>query len=154
MSWFGRMWSINTKAMTLPLVVLTCQIYRKEWLLKRLGTREGLIRPESGGAGGQAWSASRSMLHVLRITNRPTPMCGWSGAHTDSLAHLARQFDSDQRPLHPCTFKPRQPGIGTWKQNTSKTSSRLVKANPNFDQLLSKYVSDKDVPRGRSTKQP
>jgi hypothetical protein len=50
MSWFGRMWSINIKAMTLPLVVLACQIYRKEWLLERLRTREGLIRPEAPGS--------------------------------------------------------------------------------------------------------
>lgn len=60
----------------------------------------------------------------------------------------------DQRPQHLCTFKPQQLEVCMSKQNTFKASGRLVKADPTFGQLLSKYVTKNVVPRGQPTKQP
>jgi hypothetical protein len=106
------------------------------------------------GTRGQVRSDNRSKFHVLQIMDDPTPVLGQSRAQADSPVGSTEQFGSDQRPQHPCFFKPRQPEICTWKPNTSKTSSRLVKVIPAFDQLLSKYASKKAVRRGQPTKQP
>jgi hypothetical protein len=59
-----------------------------------------------------------------------------------------------QDPQQPHTFKPRRPEIGTWKTNTFKAAGRLVKSDPTFDQLLSKYVKKKAGPSDRPTKRP
>jgi hypothetical protein len=59
-----------------------------------------------------------------------------------------------QEPQQPRTFKPRRPEIDTWKTNTFKAASRLVKSGPTFDQLLSKYVKKKASPSDRPAKRP
>jgi hypothetical protein len=63
-------------------------------------------------------------------------------------------LSNDQRPQGPRAFKRRQSETGTPKQNSCKTSGRLVKVVYAFDQLLSKYTSKNVVPHGRPTKQP
>jgi hypothetical protein len=102
----------------------------------------------------QARLANRSNLPIPRIMNSPTSMIGQSRGHIGSVANSTGRFGSDQRPQRPRTFKPQQPKMGTWKPNSSKTSSRLVKDGTTFHQLLSKCVSKKVVPHGRPTKQP
>jgi hypothetical protein len=73
----------------------------------------------------------------------------------DSLARSRGRFDSAQEQ-RPHTFKHRCLEIGTWKANTFKASSRLVKASLTFDQLLSQYMkkkanqSDRPAKRARS----
>jgi hypothetical protein len=41
-----------------------------------------------------------------------------------------------------------------WKQNVAKAHSRLIEVDSTFDQLLSKYVDKKVVPRDCSAKRP
>jgi hypothetical protein len=47
---------------------------------------------------------------------------------------------------------PQRSKIGTRKQNTSKTSERLSRVDPTFDQLLAKYMKKKVVPHNRTIK--
>jgi hypothetical protein len=62
--------------------------------------------------------------------------------------------DNAKKPRRPRTSKPRQPEIGTWKTNTFKAAGQLVKPDPTFDQLLSKYVKKKADPSDRPARQP
>jgi hypothetical protein len=80
------------------------------------------------------------------IADGPAPTCRRSGAQTNGLANSAGQSTYNQRrqPLHEA--KKKTQGQSTY--------SRLVKADPAFDQLLSKNASKKIVPRDRSTKKP
>jgi hypothetical protein len=48
---------------------------------------------------------------------------------------------------------PQRSKIGTRRQNTSKTSNRLSRVDPTFNQLLAKYMKKKVVPHNRSIKQ-
>jgi hypothetical protein len=101
---------------------------------------------KSEDAGGQAQLMSQTHQTGPSIADGPAPTCGRSGAQTNGLANSAGQSTYDQRrqPLHEARKK-------TQGQNTY---SRLIKADPTFDQLLSKIASKKTVPRDRSTKKP
>jgi hypothetical protein len=90
---------------------------------------------KSGGAEGPAQLSSRALLPDLSITDCPT----------DS----AEQSPHDQRrqPLHKAKKETRE-------QSTYNIHGRLVKADPTFNQLLSKYVRKNTVLRDQQTKKP
>jgi hypothetical protein len=79
--------TIKAKAKTSSLVILARQIYHKKRLLGRLRTRR-LTSPEA--PGGQTQLRSQARQPDPSIADGPAPMCGRSGAQTDSLADLAR----------------------------------------------------------------
>jgi hypothetical protein len=80
------------------------------------------------------------------IVDGPVPTCGRSGAQINGPANSAGQSTYDQRrqPLHEARKKTQG----------QSTYSQLIKADPTFDQLLSKNASKRTVPRDRSTKKP
>jgi hypothetical protein len=83
---------------------------------------------KSGGARGHAQSSSQAKLPDSSIADYPTPLCGRFGAHTDGPADSAGQSAHGQR---------RQPPHKARKETQGQsTHSRLVKADPSFDQLL------------------
>jgi hypothetical protein len=94
-------------------------------------------------AGGQSQTGDRTWEPVLRIADGPVHRREQSGTSPDSLGHSNRRSGNAKEPRRPRTFKPRQPEIGTWKTNTFKVASRLVKSSPTFDQLLSKSLKKK-----------
>jgi hypothetical protein len=91
---------------------------------------------------------------VLRISDGPTHRRRRSGTTSDGPENSSGWSDHTQDPQRPRTFKPRRPEIGTWKTNTFKAAGRLVKSDPTFDQLLSKYVKKKADPSDRPAKRP
>jgi hypothetical protein len=91
---------------------------------------------------------------VLRIPDGPTHRRGRSGTTPNGPKNSSRRSGPTQDSQRPRTFKSRRPEIGTWKTNTFKAASRLVKTGPTFDQLLSKYVKKKVGPSDRPTKRP
>jgi hypothetical protein len=101
---------------------------------------------KSEDAGGQAQLMNQTHQPSPSIVDGPTLTCGQSGAQTNGPANSAGQSTYDQRrqPLHEARKKTQ--GRSTY--------SRLIKADPTFDQLLSKNASKKTVPRDRSTKKP
>jgi hypothetical protein len=103
---------------------------------------------KSGGTGGQAQLMNQARQPGLSITDGLAHTCGQSGAQTDGPANSAGQSAYGQRrqPPHK-TLK----GKETQGQNTY---GRLIKADPTFDQLLSKDTSKKTVLRDQSTKKP
>lgn len=82
----------------------------------------------------------------------PTGHRGWSRSLVDSPGSSHRQFGNTQRQQRPCTFKPRRPKIGTWKQNSAKAPGRLI--NKKVSQLLSKYANKKVGHHDQPTKRP
>jgi hypothetical protein len=103
---------------------------------------------KSGGTGGQAQLMSQARQPGLSITDGLAHTCGRSGAQTDGPANSAGQSAYGQRRQPPHrTFK----GKETQGQNTY---GWLIKADPTFDQLLSKDTSKKTVLRDRSMKKP
>jgi hypothetical protein len=80
------------------------------------------------------------------IANGPAPTCGRSGAQTDGPANSAGQSAYNQRRQPPHKARKEMQGQSTY--------GRLIKADPTFDQLLSKSASKKTVLRYRSTKKP
>jgi hypothetical protein len=90
----------------------------------------------------------------MRIVDAAVHRRGQSGTLPDSSGHSNRRSGNAKEPRRPRTFKPRQSEIGTWKTNTFKAASRLVKSSPTFDQLLSKYVKKKADPSDRPPKRP
>jgi hypothetical protein len=94
----------------------------------------------ASNAGVQAQVGGQVQWPVLCIANGLERSGGRSG--------------SIQEQRRPCTLKPRRLEIGTWKTNTSKASGRLVKADPTFDKLLSKYVKKKVSPNNRPANDP
>jgi hypothetical protein len=90
----------------------------------------------------------------MRITDSPTHRRGRSVTPPDSPDHSSGQSGNAEEPRRPCTFKPRRPEIGTWKTNTFKAVGRLVRSDPTFDHLLSKYVKKKADPSDRPAKRP
>jgi hypothetical protein len=97
---------------------------------------------KSGGTGGQAQQPGLSITDGLAHT------CGRSGALTDGPANSAGQSAYGQRrqPPHKALKGKETQGQNTYGQ--------LIKADPTFDQLLSKDTSKKTVLRDRSTKKP
>jgi hypothetical protein len=104
---------------------------------------------KSGGTGGQAQLSSQARLPDSSIADCPTPARGWSGAHTDGLIDSDGQFIHGQRRQPPHKAK-----TGTEWQSTYDAHGWLVKADPTFDQLLSKFASKKAILRDRPTKKP
>jgi hypothetical protein len=101
---------------------------------------------KSEDAGGQARLMNQTHQPSSSIVDGPALTCGQFGAQTNGPANSAGQSTYDQRrqPLHEARKKTQG----------QSTYSRLIKANPTFDQLLSKNASKKTVPRDRSTKKP
>jgi hypothetical protein len=95
---------------------------------------------------GQAQTKGQEQEPVLRISDGPTQRRRRSGTMPDGLENSSGQSDHTQNLQRPRTFKPRRPEIGTWKTNTFKAASRLVKSGLTFDQLLSKYAKKKVDP--------
>jgi hypothetical protein len=103
---------------------------------------------KSEGAEGQTQLRSRARQPDLSIADSPAPTCGQSGAHKDSPAGSARQSAHGQR---------RQPPYKALKEKETQgqsTYGRSIKADPTFDQLLSKNTNKKTILRDRSTKKP
>jgi hypothetical protein len=98
------------------------------------------------GAGGQAQLISQARQPGPSIADGPAPMCGRSGAQTDGLANSAGQSAYGQRRQPPHKARKEAQGQSTY--------GRLIKADPTFDQLLSKSARKKTVLRDRSTKKP
>jgi hypothetical protein len=103
---------------------------------------------------GQTQTGGWAQEPILHIADSPTRRRGRSGTSPDGPGHSIEESENTQDPQRPCTFRPRQPKIGTWKTNTFKTAGRLVKSGPTFDQLLSKYVKKKASPSDRTLKRP
>jgi hypothetical protein len=101
---------------------------------------------KSEDAGRQAQLINQTHQPSTSIVDGPAPTCGRSGAQTNGPANSAGQSTYDQRrqPLHEARKKTQG----------QSTYSRLIKADPTFDQLLSKNASKKTVPHDRSTKKP
>jgi hypothetical protein len=91
---------------------------------------------------------------VLRTPDNPAHRRGQSGTPPDGPENSSGRFGHAQDSQWPHTFKPRRPEIGTWKTNTFKAAGRLVKTDPTFDQLLSKYVKKKAGPSDWPAKRP
>jgi hypothetical protein len=110
----------------------------------------------TSGARGQAqtkWQ-EQEQEPVLRISDGLTHRCRQSGTTPDDPENSSGQYGHTQDPQRPHTFKPRRPEIGTWKTNTFKAAGWLVKSDPTFDQLLSKYVKKKADHSDRPAKRP
>jgi hypothetical protein len=103
---------------------------------------------KSGGTEGQAQLMSQARQLDLSITDSLTPMCGRSSAKKEGPANSVEQSAYGQRhqPPHKALKRKETQGQSTY--------SRLIKADPTFDQLLSKNTSKKTVLRDRSTKKP
>jgi hypothetical protein len=106
----------------------------------------------TSGTGGQA--RTKEQEPVLRTPDGPTHRRGRSGTPPDGPDYSSGRFGHAQDSQRTRTFKPRRPEIGTWKTNTFKAASRLVKTGLTFDQLLSKYVKTKAGPSDRPAKRP
>jgi hypothetical protein len=105
-------------------------------------------------AGGQSQTGDRTQKPILCITDGPVHRRGQSETSPNNPGHSNRRSGNAKEPRRPRTFKPRRPKIGTWKTNTLKAASRLVKSSPTFDQLLSKYVKKKAGPSDCPPKRP
>jgi hypothetical protein len=108
----------------------------------------------TSGSGGQAQTRGHAREPILRIADGPVSRCGRSVTSPDGPERSSRRSDNTKEPRRPRTFKPRQPEIGMWKTNTFRAAGRLVKPDPTFDQLLSKYVKKKAGPSDRLARQP
>jgi hypothetical protein len=101
---------------------------------------------KSEGAGGQAQLISQARQPRPSIADGPAPTCGRSGAQTDGPANSAGQSAYGQRRQPPHKARKEAQGQSTY--------GRLIKADPTFDQVLSKSARKKTVLRDRSTKKP
>lgn len=101
-----------------------------------------------GGTGGQAQLMSQARQPGLSITDGLTHTCGRSGAQTDGPANSAGQSTYGQR------HQPPHKALKGKEMQWQSTYGRLIKADPTFDQLLSKNTRKKTVLHGRSTKKP
>jgi hypothetical protein len=108
----------------------------------------------TSGSGRQAQTRGHAREPILRIADGPVSRRGRSVTSPDGPERSSGRTDNAKEPRQPCTFKPRQPKIDTWKTNTFKAASRLVKPDPTFNQLLSKYVKKKAGPSDRPARRP
>jgi hypothetical protein len=108
----------------------------------------------TSSSGGQAQTRGHAREPILRIADGPVSRHGRSVTSPDGPERSSERSDNAKEPRRPRTFKPRQPEIGTWKTNTFKAAGRLVKPDPTFDQLLSKYVKKKAGPSHRPARRP
>jgi hypothetical protein len=91
---------------------------------------------------------SQTRQPVLSITDDLAPTCGRSGDQTDGPANSAGQSAYGQRR------QPPHKALKGKETQWENTYGRLIKADPTFDQLLSKNTSKKTVLRDWSTKKP
>jgi hypothetical protein len=103
------------------------------------------------GGRGQARSDTRSWSPFLRKLDGPGTKAGQFGTGTESPTMKARQSADNQKQQWPQTLRPQCPKTGTRKQNSSKTSGRLSRVGPAFDQLLAKHMK-KAIPHDRPLK--
>jgi hypothetical protein len=103
---------------------------------------------KSRGTGGQAQLMSQARQPGLSITDSLAHTCGRSGAQTDGSANSTGQSAYGQRR------QPPHKALKGKEMQWQNTYGRLIKADPTFDQLLSKNTSKKTFLRGRSTKKP
>jgi hypothetical protein len=99
---------------------------------------------KSEGTEGQEQLMIQARQPGLSIADGPAPTCGRSGAQTDGPANSTGQSAYGQRRQPPHKARKETQGQSTYGQ--------LIKADPTFDQLLSKSASKKTVLRDRSTK--
>jgi hypothetical protein len=125
---------IKAKIKISLLVIPAHQICHAEWLLGRLRNKI-----KTGGAGGQARSDTRSRSPVLRTPDGPGTKVGQSETGANSPAMMAGQ-STDGQKQQPQTIGPQCSKTSVRKQNTAKTSRRLSRLGPTFDQLLAKYM--------------
>jgi hypothetical protein len=108
----------------------------------------------TSNSGGQAHTRGHAREPILCITDGPVSRRGQSVTSPDGPECSSGRSDNAKEPRRPRTFKPRQLEIDTWKTNTSKAAGWLVKTDPTFDQLLSKYVKKKVGPSDRPARRP
>jgi hypothetical protein len=119
---------------------------------RRMVTRKAPDKRKTEGTGGQARSDTRSRSPILRALDGPGTKAERSEIGADGPAIMVRRSADDQMQ-QPQTIGPqRSKTIVIRKQNTTKTSGRLSRVGPTFDQLLAKYMK-KDVPHNLSIKQ-
>jgi hypothetical protein len=117
---------------------------------RRVVTQKVPDKRKTGGTRGQARSDTRSRSPVLRTSDGPGTKVGQSKTGADSLAMMAgRSIDGQKQ--QPQTIGPQHPKTSVRKQNIAKTSGRLSRVGPTFDQLLAKYMK-KVVPHNRPIK--
>jgi hypothetical protein len=102
--------------------------------------------------GGQAQARNQVCAPILRSADCPTHRRGRSGTPPDSPYYSSGWSSNAQEPRRPRTFKPRWPEIGTRKTNTVKAAGPLVRSDPTFYQLLSKYVKKEGRPKWPASK--
>jgi hypothetical protein len=118
-------------------------------------SQEGIIRialdkktSKSGGTRGRRNRAAEQSFQT-QASWTVRHLRGQSGAQADGPTDSARQSTHNQRHRPPHKAKR-----GTQGQSTHNAQGWLVKANPTFDQSLSKYASKKVIQRDRPTKKP
>jgi hypothetical protein len=137
---------IKVKIKISSLVIPSHQICHAEWLLGRLRIKE---RPEA--PGGQARSDTRSWSPVLRTPDGPGTKAEQSETGANGPAIMVKRSANGQKQ-QPQTIGPQRSKTSVRKQNTTKTSGRLSRVGPTFNQLLAKYMK-KAVPHNRPIKQ-
>jgi hypothetical protein len=111
-------------------------------------TRKTLDKRKTRGTEGRARPDTRSWSPALRTPDGPSTKAGQSGTGVDNSAMKVGRSADDHKQQRLQTVRPQRPKTGTRKQNTSKTSGRLHRVGPTFDQLLAKYMK-KAIPHNR-----
>jgi hypothetical protein len=119
-------------------------------MLRRVVTRKAPDKRKTGGAGGQARSDTRSRSPVLRTPDGPGTKVGQSETGVNRSAMMVVR-STDGQKQQPQTIGPQRSNTSVRKQNTTKTSGRLSRVGPTFDELLAKYMK-KAVPHNRPIK--
>jgi hypothetical protein len=87
------------------------------------------------------------------MPDSPTTKGGQSGKGTDNPSMKVGWSVDDQKQQQPQTVGPQHSKTSIRKQNTSKTSDRLSRVVPTFDQLFAKYMKKMVIPHNRPIKQ-
>jgi hypothetical protein len=117
---------------------------------RRVVTRMAPDKRKTGGARGQARLDTRSRSPVLRMPDGSSTKVGQSEIGAESPAMMDGQ-STDGQKQQPKTIRPQRSKTSVRKQNTAKTSRRLSRVGPSFDQLFAKYMK-KVVPHNRPIK--